>query len=111
MDFYFRHRPDLGSTSDCLKQISTVRINTQISKEFLRSFLRRHFTEKPLLVSLFSQAKLGYLRVEIASLSKDVFERRTSTGSESFSFFICLDANKLVLLGFFSLIKTIYSRV
>ena len=41
------------------------------------------------------------------SLSKDVFERRTSTGSEAFS----LDSNKFVLLSFFSLIKRIYPRV
>ena len=47
----------------------------------------------------------------IGTLSKDVFERRTSTGSEAFSLFICLDANKFVLLSFFSLIKTIYLRV
>ena len=51
------------------------------------------------------------LRVQIRSLSKDVFERRTSTGSEAFSLFICLGANKFVLLSFFSLIKTIYQRV
>jgi len=47
----------------------------------------------------------------IGTLSKDVFERRTSTGSEAFSLFICLDANKLVLMSFFSLLKTIYGRV
>ena len=47
----------------------------------------------------------------IGNLSKDVFERRTSTGSEAFSLLICLDANKFVLLSFFSLIKTIYPRV
>ena len=47
----------------------------------------------------------------IGTLRKDVFERRTSTGSEAFSLFICLDANKLVLLSFFSLLKTIYPRV
>ena len=47
----------------------------------------------------------------LGSLSNDVFERRTSTGSEPFSLFICLDANKLVLLSFFSLLKTIYLRV
>ena len=47
----------------------------------------------------------------IGSLSKDVFEPRTSTGSEAFSLFICLDTNKLVLLSFFSLLKTIYPRV
>ena len=53
-------------------------------------------------------AKLGSL---LGSLSKDVFEGRTSTGSEPFSLFICLDANKFVLLSFFSLIKRIYPRV
>ena len=40
-----------------------------------------------------------------------MFERRTSTGSEAFSLFICLDANKFVLLSVFSLIKTINPRV
>ena len=40
-------------------------------------------------------------------LKKDVFGRRKSTGSEAFSFFICLDANKFVLLSFFSLIKRV----
>ena len=45
------------------------------------------------------------------TLSKDVFERRTSTRSEAFFLFICLGANKFVLLSFFSLTKTIYSRV
>ena len=47
----------------------------------------------------------------IGTLSKDVFEQRTSTGSEAFSLFICVDAHKFVLLSFFSLIKTIYLRV
>ena len=47
----------------------------------------------------------------LGTLSKHVFEQRTSTGSEAFSLFICLDANKLVLLSFFSLLKTIYPRV
>ena len=44
--------------------------------------------------------------------SQDIFKRRTSTGSEAFSLLvICLDANKFVLLSFFSFIKTIYPRV
>ena len=47
----------------------------------------------------------------LGTLRKDVVERRTSTGSEAFSLSICLDANKLVLLSFFSLLKTIYPRV
>ena len=34
----------------------------------------------------------------LKGLSKDVLERRTSTGSEAFSLFICLDSNKFVLL-------------
>ena len=54
--------------------------------------------------SMFPSMSLG-------TLSKDVFEQRTSTGSEAFSLFICLDANKLLLLSFFSLLKTIYPRV
>ena len=48
---------------------------------------------------------------QLGNLSKDVFERRPSTGSEAFSLLICLDANKFVLLSLFSLIKTIYPRV
>ena len=47
----------------------------------------------------------------LESLSKDVFERRMSIGSEAFSIFICLDAYKFVLPSLFSLIKTIYPRV
>ena len=49
--------------------------------------------------------------MSIGSLSKDVFEGRTSTESEPFSPFICLDANKFVLLSFFSLMKRICPRV
>ena len=49
--------------------------------------------------------------MSIGSLSKDVFEGRTSTDREPFSLFICLDANKFVLLSFFSLMKRIYPRV
>ena len=49
--------------------------------------------------------------VSLGSLSKDVFERRTSTGSEAFSLFICLDTTKFVLLSVFSPIKTLYQRV
>ena len=47
----------------------------------------------------------------IGSFSKDVFERHTSTGSEAFSLFICLDADKFVLLSVFALKKAIYPRV
>ena len=47
----------------------------------------------------------------IESLSKDVFERRTSTGSEVFSLTICLDAKNFVLISFFSLIRKIYLKV
>ena len=56
-------------------------------------------------------ARSRNLQSHKGSLSKDVFERRTSTGSEAFSLFIYLGANKFVLLSFFSLIKTIYRRV
>ena len=47
----------------------------------------------------------------IGTLSKDVFERRTSTGSEAFSLFICLDTTKFILLSFLSPIKTIHPTV
>ena len=43
----------------------------------------------------------------LGSLSSHVFERRPSNGSKAF----CLDANKFVLVSFFSLITTIYPRV
>ena len=54
---------------------------------------------------------LGTFPCRRRNLSKDDFEGRTSTGSEPFSLFICLDANKFVLLSFFSLMKRIYPRV
>ena len=38
----------------------------------------------------------------LKGLSKGVFERRTSTGSESFSLLISLDATKFVLLSVYS---------
>ena len=47
----------------------------------------------------------------LGSLSKDVFERPTSTGSEAFLLFICVNAKKFAFLSFFSLIKTFYPRV
>ena len=45
------------------------------------------------------------------SLSRDVFERCTSTGSEPFSLLICLDAIKFVLLSVFTLKETICPRI
>ena len=45
------------------------------------------------------------------SLSKDVFEQHTSTGSKAFSHLICLDAyNKFVWLSIFTLIETICKK-
>ena len=43
----------------------------------------------------------------IGSLSSDVFERRTSTGSEVFSLLTCLDDIKFVFLSFFTVIEAI----
>ena len=45
------------------------------------------------------------------SLSSNVFQRRTSTGSEPFSLLICLYATKFVLPSLFSAKETIYSRI
>ena len=44
-------------------------------------------------------------------LSKDVFERRTSNGSESFSLIVCLDDTKFVLFRVFTLIETICPKM
>ena len=44
---------------------------------------------------------------EIGSLSSNVFERRTSTGSEVFSLLTCLDDIKFVFLSFFTVIEAI----
>ena len=73
--------------------------------------LRSLLTDNPHSPGKVTLATPHCLRSLLGSLSKDVFERRTSTGSEAFSLFICLDANKFVLLSFFSLLKTIYPRV
>ena len=72
-----------------------------------------HVSTKPLSNDANSPLPVDVSRSKtlLGSLSKDVFERRTSTGNEAFSLPICLDANKFVLLSFFSLIKTIYPRV
>ena len=50
-------------------------------------------------------------KIAIGSLSSDVLERRTSTGSERFSLLICLDANKFVLRSVLNLKKTISPRI
>ena len=42
---------------------------------------------------------------KIGSVSSDVFERRTSTGSEVFSLLTCLDDIKFVFLSFFTVIE------
>ena len=44
------------------------------------------------------------------SLSKGVFERRKSTGSEAFSLFTCLDDIKFVFLSFFTIIEVIWLK-
>ena len=45
------------------------------------------------------------------SLGNDVFEQRTSTGSEPFSLLICLDATKYVWLSIFTLTETNYQKI
>ena len=48
---------------------------------------------------------------ELGSLHSDVFERRTSTGSEPFSLFKCLDDTKSVLLSEFTFTGTICQKI
>ena len=50
--------------------------------------------------------RVGLLCI-IRELNQGVFERRASTGSEDFSLLIRLDAVKLVLLNFFTLVEMI----
>ena len=47
----------------------------------------------------------------LGSLSSDVFERRTSTGSEVFSLLTCLDDIKFVFLSFFTAIVAIWLKI
>ena len=47
----------------------------------------------------------------LGSLSSNVFEQRTATGSEIFPFLICPDATKFVLLSVFTLVETICLNV
>ena len=47
----------------------------------------------------------------LRSLSKGVFERRTSTGSKAFFLLICLDDINFVLLSFFTPIETIWLKI
>ena len=63
-----RHYPDLGNASDWVARIANLFQPTRvISMEFLRSFLRRHLVEKPVVASrkcrLFSKANLQHLVV------------------------------------------------
>ena len=44
-------------------------------------------------------------------LSKGVFERPTSNGSEYFSLIVCLDDAKFVLFSVFTLIETIWPKM
>ena len=44
-------------------------------------------------------------------LSKDVFERRTSKGSEAFSLIVCLDDAKFVLFSVFTLTEKIWPKM
>ena len=52
-----------------------------------------------------------YQWVTIGSLSSNVFERRTSTGSEVFSLLTCLDDIKFVFLSFFTVIEAIWLKI
>ena len=47
----------------------------------------------------------------LENLSKDVFERLTSTRSKVFSVKTCLDATIVVFLSVFSFIETIYRNI
>ena len=59
-----------------------------------------------------NQSSLLLIHILVESLiSNSVFERRTSTKRETFSFFICLDAAKFVWLSVFTLTETICRKI
>ena len=60
--------------------------------------------------TLLSGIRLRLWKKEMGSLRSDVFQRRTSTGSEPFSILNCLDASKFVLLRVFTLVELICSK-
>ena len=59
----------------------------------------------------FSPASPQHKNWKKGNLSKGVSERRTSTGSETFSLNICLNANKFVLVSSFTLKTTICPKI
>ena len=59
------------------------------------------------LVHIKYDLAVKVVREILGSLSSDVFERRTSTGSEVFSLLTCLDDIKFVFLSFFTVIEAI----
>ena len=70
--------------------------------EIIAPFLREKRNNRPRTV---------IFRELLGSLSSDVFERRTSTGSEVFSLLTCLDDIKFVFLSFFTVIETIRLKI
>ena len=54
---------------------------------------------------------LSWLVIGIGSLSKGIFERRTSTRTEAVSLIICLDATKFLLVSVFILVETILPNI
>ena len=72
-----------------------------------RRFVGRGFTALVRLGLIARPTKTALLRRLLGSLSKGVFEGRTSTGSEASSFLISLNDRKFVLYSFFTLTETI----
>ena len=86
----------LGFSSHASKASKTCLDSFCVKKKnsFLFFLVLKHCIERARLL------KLG-------TLSKDVFERRRSTGSEVFSLLTCLDDIKFVFLSFFTVIEAI----
>ena len=62
-----------------------------------------HFASNPVLSGHWiSSNKRNSRSSTSGSLSKDIFERRTSIGSEAFPLFICLDARSVTLTNLYS---------
>ena len=79
----------------------------EVSYDFLTSKIKQPISRLQ-SYGIPAWKKIERLRLTfIGSLSSDVFERRTSTGSEVFSLLTCLDDIKLVFLSFFTFIEAI----
>ena len=92
------------------KKKNRKRRHTQGSTE-VQSHSVLHLFELFRRLSVYLSSATPRISWELGSLSSDVFERRTSTGSEVFSLLTYLDDIKFVFLSFFTVIEAIWLKI